>query len=139
MRPGRYKTSAPLYIWKDNGTTFVTFTWEADPGPLLDHPYAAALIAPTFVDLPALIIQGARSVRLSGIRFEGQNNWSSELRGDYNKLVDESMYVRKGCRDSRHSPHCCVAVDPFGAAVPGDGGYPGLPPITCHAYKCLAA
>ncbi len=74
--------------------------------------------------LPALIYQGARSCTLRNIGIVGLN--SLAFYSPARPTDSQSDYILSGCRNSAQSPYCGIAIDPFTAAPPADGGYPGM-------------
>lgn len=94
------------------------------------------VLAATFADRPAIVIQGGAGVTMSRVAVEGMNDYLLED-GDALALLDDRTFVATLCRDgdnrrpaSRdnavHSPYAAVVIDPYGAGgPPADGGYPG--------------
>jgi len=134
MPVGVYKIASPLFIYKWNGSAF-TFASVTIEGEKLAHDSELAgsvnstRIVPTFKDTFALGIQNGRSVRVKDIAFVGLNTFgigSGLTAPYYPEMMTNSTFVNNGVRDSRYSPYAGICVDPFGTAVPADGGYPGL-------------
>jgi hypothetical protein len=94
------------------------------------------VLAATFADRPAIVIQGGAGVTLSRIAVEGLNDYLLED-GDALALLDDRTFVAALCRDGDNrrpaspdnaicSPYAAVVVDPYGGGgLPPDGGYPG--------------
>ena len=122
---GRYKIDKPLIIaqWdgKDYKAVFIKIIGESTMWDLGNR----SVIEASFKDAPALSIQKGKGAIISGIYFEGAYQVPkisiSEL---YRSNLDE--YGDRSCRDSRYSPYCAIAIDPFSSALPPDGGYPTL-------------
>jgi hypothetical protein len=132
--PGDYATDQPLYIMKFSGGVYTYCSceiegakqpWEVQSGTTI----LSTRIVPTFTDLPAIIIQNGRGVKLKDIAVFGKNSFNigTGLTAPYYpEMMTNTTFVNGGCRDSRYSPYAGICVDPFGTSVPADGGYPGL-------------
>lgn len=125
---GRYKITNSLFIGTWNGTSWAAgFASAGLSGETYAYATAlSAVIAPTFNDKPALILQNVRGVTVENIAFIGQNTILSAIQANYTLMMTESNFVVGGARDSRYSPYAAICIDPFGTSVPPDGGYPGL-------------
>lgn len=121
-----YRTTAPLLIMRSAGFAFVSCTIRSAPNS--GNSTYPARIVPTFDDGPCIVIQGARGVHLEGLRLDGLNNYEVALGGNYNNLLDETLFMsgRPGARDNRYSPYAGIAIDPFSGAIGGANRYPTL-------------
>ena len=127
---GLYKIDSPWVIWKWSGSAFSFFSfdvegdkmsWTADYTTQINN----VTIKPSFVNRPAVIIQNARALHMKNITIIGLNAISLTF-PSYPEMMTNSTFVTGSCRDSRYSPYAGIAIDPFGASVPADGGYPGM-------------
>ena len=125
---GIYKITAPLLIRV--ASTNITlhlfgefYSGRTDKGVILDHS--------AIVDRPAIVFQGMRVGHIENIHFLGPNNFTTT------NFLLASDFVTGGCRDSQYSPQCAIAIDPFGSAVPADGGYPSM--TAMYAAASLAS
>lgn len=128
MAPGRYKISTTLQVYnsrlgKDSYCSIRIVS--------LTFPYADALqsttIEPTFADKPAIAITRGAAIEISGISFVGKNTWATTYPSDnLSTYMTSSNFAVNSSRDTRYSPYCAIAVDPFQSSVPPDGGYPDL-------------
>lgn len=80
-----------------------------------------ACIHATATNKPALNIQGARYVEVSGWLFLGDNAAAAVLA---HPAPAVSAYVTPGLSSSRWSPHAGIAIDALAGPMPA-GGYPG--------------
>ena len=124
---GTYKINSPLIAYLASAFITVDMQGEAvsdrnDRGVVIDHS--------SLPTVPGLIVQGARRFNYNGIQFVGPNNFG-ELATDF---FTEANFITGTVRNSRYSPQCAIAIDPFKNGVPADGGYPGL-----SAYYTSAA
>lgn len=125
---GQYKITNSLIIGTWNGTSWAA-GWASMSLIGDNYAYASGIspeIVPTFNNKPAIIIQNARGVIVQNIAIKGQNTILSTLLSDYTLLMDAANFVTGGARDSQYSPYAGICIDPFGTAVPPDGGYPGM-------------
>ncbi len=128
---GRYKISSPILIVpRSRGEQPSLSLIGADlPAPLASRTHASVLL-PTFNDLPAVIIHRARGVHVANLVIFGLNQFEEKVTKGYPKsmsgMMKEENFIVGGCRDSRYSPYCAIAVDPFRDIKPPDGGYPGF-------------
>jgi hypothetical protein len=113
--------SGPLIVSKWNGTdySFVTVKiigestfWDTGNGSVLISldPFS-----------PSLSVQRGKGCIVDGIQFTGL--WKAPG-SPYKK--DIRTYIDPNTRDSRYSPYCAIAIDPFYSIIPPDGGYPNL-------------
>lgn len=90
-------------------------------------PDATVLILTNFsqLDRPAINIQGARDVKLSNIRIQGQNfvRLNPALMWDSSIEPDEDAWVCSTCSANQHSPYAGIAVDGYSGTPPADA-YP---------------
>ena len=132
---GTYKISSPLMVTNLNGSTWgwvgVDISGEKtawDFPANTTNGTVATRIKPTYNNAPAMVIAQAVGVRLSSIAFIGTNDVFSVFNANpanYYKVMTASNLNTNASRDSRYSPYCAVAIDPFnstGAAA----GYPTL-------------
>jgi hypothetical protein len=76
------------------------------------------------LDQPTIVIAKARSVKISNLSLVGA---SAPYQPSIYELAGEPTWSnRAGMRASQWSPACGIVIDPFGSALPPDGGYPGL-------------
>ncbi|HTW74422.1 MAG TPA: glycosyl hydrolase family 28-related protein [Steroidobacteraceae bacterium] len=85
---------------------------------------AHTVIAPTFVDRPALILDLMSGAHLRGFALQGRNLAPN---GIVMPIDRPAAYIGAGCRDNRYSPYCALAIDAFNdTGVPHDDRYPGM-------------
>jgi hypothetical protein len=78
----------------------------------------------TFGDRPAINIQGARGVTLSGISLKGINV-APEGRSDFLTNPDYTDWITPGCTFGTFNPYCGIAIDAYSGVDPGAGNnYP---------------
>jgi hypothetical protein len=142
--PGIYRISSPLIIAKSDDycacniiSTLNAFPeagviggarigWNTGLNPATGDKYG--------VEVPMLVIQGARNVSLQGINFDGPNPAAitdAAIGTDFAYLLSSSYdsWISSSIRDNPFSPQCAVAIDPFFNGVPGGASsnmYPGL-------------
>ncbi|KIC92256.1 glycosyl hydrolase family 28-related protein [Flavihumibacter sp. ZG627] len=122
---GRYKIEKPLVVsnWdgKDYKAVFIKIIGESTMWDMGDM----SVIQASFKDAPALSIQKGKGCIISGIFFQGAYQVPKISLSDlYRSTLEE--YGDRTCRDSRYSPYCAIAIDPFSSTLPPDGGYPSL-------------
>ena len=124
---GRYTMKEPLILQHTINNTYVFFTiqligagtaGESDgSGTILDWTLAPGVAF-------GIGVQDGKGVLIKGIKLWGAFNppfpgayafYNSPLTG----------YTDGKCRDTQFSPYCAIPIDPFGNAVPSDGGFPG--------------
>lgn len=93
------------------------------------------IIRADFNDRFAFGIQNGRSVHMVDPCSDGKNDFVATVQADSATMFDPATFIVNSARDSRYSPYAGICIDPFGTAVPGDGGYPGM----SAAYKASAA
>lgn len=128
FRAGNYKISGPLLCYKFNGlgeyTTFnLDLIGEVNANAAVGS--RATMITCTHKDTFGLGIQTARSCTVQNILFVGAFSAANKSYTDI-VLGDVNDWEQTGVRDERYSPYAGITVDPFGDAIPVDGGYPGL-------------
>ena len=116
---GTYRIDSPLIVY--TASTYVTIRLCGDVssllstrGTIIDH--SRVLTA------PGVCIQGARKVIVEHVSFWGPCTSFDSI----STFFYASEWVQAGVQDSRYSPQCAIAVDPFKNGVPADGGYPTL-------------
>jgi hypothetical protein len=89
-------------------------------------PYAAnTVLCINSKVVPALIYQGNRFSTLKNLAIMGLNTAASEF--SPNPPTDNrSSYITADCAAGYQSPYAGIAIDPFTATAPADGGYSGL-------------
>lgn len=125
---GTYRITSPLFCYIAG--TFITvfiqgegISGRSDKAVIINHA--------SITTAPAIIVQGARVVDISGIQFSGPNICTPAT------WFAASEWAVSGVRDSRYSPQCAIAIDPFANAAPADGGYPGY--AAYYAATALAS
>lgn len=123
---GNYKIDAPIIIQRlVNGTyTFFNVDLVGPVNSSVGVTNQTVRIVPSFSDTFAIGLQMARSCTIENIYIVGKFVYNKTVKQIFEQ--DISSWTVAGCRDSRESPYCAVAVDPFGTSIPADGGYPGL-------------
>lgn len=114
---GTYKISSPIMVYVPG--TFITIkivgesvSTRTDKGVIIDHT--------SILTTPGMIIHGGRSISIEEIEFLGPNICFPT------STYSPSIFTVAGVRDSRYSPQCAIAIDPFSTSVSPDGGYPGM-------------
>ena len=127
LPPGRYSISVPLEIFNYAAPSFNNVSIHLCSE---SRGYVAAKrteLLPTFNDLPAIFIQKARNVRISGFSIRGKAN--DLLGATYRQLLNDEVspwWNTLGARDNPYSPHCGIAIDAFHVSLPtGADRYPG--------------
>src|SRR6266404_7602883 len=85
--------------------------------------YPNTILYTNFTDRPALVYNANRDLILSNLAIVGQNVTPASQSPPNST---SSNYVTGGCRDSRYSPYCGIAIDSGCANAPPDGGYSGF-------------
>jgi hypothetical protein len=122
-----YRITDSLHCNAESGT-YSSVTLEGGGN---GYDWAAAGVGGTkivadFMDRPAIVIQGARSVTIKHMEIEGQNDaayglYAAGLSG-YTKV--ETDWITSGCTYGQYNPYCAIAIDPYSTADPGGGsGY----------------
>lgn len=88
-------------------------------------PNQDTIIAPTFNDKPAIVLQAVKGVTIKNLAIRGNNNYSNLLDPNYEALLNDSTFVVNGCRDNRYSPYAGICIDPYADSVPDKERYPG--------------
>ncbi len=82
------------------------------------------VLCANFVDRPAVIFQLNRNSILRNLGIQGKNTtpfYSPTIPTD-----NAADYILAGCPVGHQSPYCGIAIDPFTASLPADGGYAGM-------------
>lgn len=115
---GIYKITSPIIVYRPSN--YATCHIKGIHSTRM-NPWSGTVIDHSSMKLtPALIVQAARMVTISGIQFSGPNNFTTS---DWFDVADFRV---AGVRDSRYSPQAAIAIDPFASSVPTDGGYASL-------------
>lgn len=127
----RYRIDSPLIVARITGGNTWNFCSCTIRGAAITHEDipGEAELRMSSPNLPGIIIQWARHVRIKDVVLTGQNDLAanSGFGGtNYDLLLDNSLYVTGGCRDNRWSPHCGIALDPFHPSVSSGDRYPDL-------------
>lgn len=130
---GAYKVSSPVNIFLQypGGTSYyyisASIHGPKSPG-YITRQQVGFFATTALLNQPVVIIQGARFVNLSGFTVMGvANNGAGPTLAQLSTSATGASWANiNGARDSQYSPHAGIAVDPFSAAIPSDGGYPGL-------------
>lgn len=93
-------------------------------GPLGADYHASTILLFNTKTLPGLVYQNARNGTLKNLAIMGLN--STAFNGPAIPSNNQSDYVGAGFATGAQSPSCAIAIDPFTAALPADGGYVGL-------------
>jgi Pectate lyase superfamily protein len=118
---GRFNVTAPLVVSKFECNKYVAVSIKIiGESTFWDLQNRSVLVA-KFTDAPLLSVQLGKGCTIQGITFVGQ--WKSPG-SPYGKTIDE--YIDPTTRDSKYSPYCGLAIDPFCYTLPDDGGYPSL-------------
>lgn len=123
---GAYKISNSIILVNIYDGDYHYFTMEFGGG---GQGYVSGHIVglfPTFVNRPALLYQGARRLVLRRFSIQGL---ASSVDPSVDDLMNDTVtpwWNTNSARDSRYSPYCGIAGDPFSYAVPPDGGYPSM-------------
>ena len=125
----RYRITDSLFIGETNGVLtrpFVLRGVSIKPAQI----NRAATIIPDFADRPALIIQGARGLTITGLLFNGKNNILNDLQnGTMDILHDHSKFIKGEARTHKYSPYSAICIDPYfpKTAVKNNDLPPGSP------------
>jgi hypothetical protein len=95
--------------------------------PSSNLPGQDTILAPTFNDKPAIVLQSVQGVTIKDIAIRGKNDYSQSLKAsdNFKALLDDSTFVVNGCRDNRYSPYAGICIDPYFPSVPDTERYPG--------------
>ncbi len=85
---------------------------------------ANTILLVNYNDKPGIIFQNNRYPSLKRISIIGLN--TTAFNGPTIPTNSQSDYVLAGCATGAQSPYCGIAIDPFRASLPADGGYAGL-------------
>lgn len=100
-----YKIDRPLVAASWTGTDYKQFTIQIVGNATMWDVGQSSVIKATFTDAPILSIHKSKGSIIRGVNFQGAG-----VNG----------------RDSRFSPYCAIAIDPFRYNLPADSGYPVL-------------
>lgn len=118
----KYRTTSTLIAAEWKGTDYGIFSFQLiGDGNYWDVGTSSKILM-DFTDGPALAIQRGKGIVISGVSFEGK--WKGP--GRIQTIPKYADYGDTTFRDTRFSPSCLIAIDPFGPKVPADGGYPRL-------------
>lgn len=122
---GKWRIRKPLivanYRNEEYDQVFIKIVGEST---MWDKGNRSEIIA-SFKDAPILSIQKGKGCMITGINFQGAyNNPKMSVQELYASKLED--YGDKTCRDSKYSPYCAIAIDPFSYRIPPDGGYPSL-------------
>lgn len=93
-------------------------------GPLSADYRANTILLFNSKTLPGIVFQNARYSTLKYLSIMGLN--STAFNGPAIPSNNQSDYVGAGFATGAQSPNCGIAIDPFTAVPPPDGGYVGL-------------
>lgn len=131
--PGSYTISAPLMLYRWNGTVYSQFTINliGDYSPQYANETGCAVINTTFIDTFAIGVQRATGGMIRGLYIVGPfatNVFFDELTFDtFVQTPFDSPAISSPPRNSRYSPNAGIVIDPFtNGSLPGDGGWPTL-------------
>jgi hypothetical protein len=102
--------------------------------PQIGPPLFGTQILCNYNNTAALMLNGVRNCHIADMNFLGQNNWVDSVYNtiNYGSVSALSTFVVQPqgggalARDSQFSPYSGIVLDPFLAALPADGGYPGF-------------
>jgi hypothetical protein len=129
---GTYKITDSLFIFKIVNTPpnppYYDFVGLEICGqkPSYNIPGQDTILAPTFNDKPAIVLQAVKGVTIKDIAIRGKNDYSALLQTSkgLEALLDDSTFVVNGCRDNRYSPYAGICIDPYSDLVPDTERYP---------------
>ncbi|ULQ52386.1 hypothetical protein [Flavihumibacter fluvii] len=120
-----YKIDKPLVAAAWDGKEYTYFSIQIIGEATMWDVNARSKISTTFKDAPALVIQKGKDVIIHGVNFQGQYQ-APALNTEQLYSTELENYGDTTCRDSRYSPFCAIAIDPFSGGLPPDKGYPSL-------------
>lgn len=85
---------------------------------------ANTILCANFIDRPAVIFQNNRNCVLRNLAIIGGN--TKPFYSPTPPTDNPSDYILGGCATGLQSPYCGIAIDPFPASAPADGGYAGM-------------
>ena len=130
--PGNYTISAPLMLYRWNGTAYSQFTINliGDYSPQYANETGCAVINTTFIDTFAIGVQRATGGMIRGLYIVGPFTTNEFFDGlTFDMFVQTPFNSISGHpRSTQNSPNAGIVIDPFanGLPLPPDGGYPGL-------------
>jgi hypothetical protein len=128
---GNYKITDTIKIGYGN-SQYVAIHIE---GAGRNQDFGTCRFIATFNDRPAINIQGARGVTLSGISVKGVNV-APESRSDFLTNPDYLDWITAGCTFGTYNPYCGIAIDAYSGADPGAGiDYPNDPYGRFHTSR----
>jgi len=93
-----------------------------------------------FTDRPAINIQGARSVRIKGLRITGKNiapeKAVQDMAAKNTIATNIGDWVSPGCSNKRHSPYAGITIDAYSGKSPRDA-YPNDPYNRSHSSAVI--
>lgn len=125
---GSYTINSPLTIYKWNGANYsqVTVRIEGEES-FWNNTANGTRITCAYKNTYALGIQLGKGIEIKNIKFTGGFNPPFTAATPYSFFTCTFAAFTDGLsRDSQFSPYSGIVIDPFGPAVPADGGYPGL-------------
>ncbi|MFI5154948.1 MAG: hypothetical protein ACHQEM_02120 [Chitinophagales bacterium] len=127
--PGVYSYSRPLLAISINGNDYgqVSFSMSGSQSAKNAPDNRLAILTPTYVNAPALIIQKGKGVKIENIYFKGRYLLPNSIDPYKMQLMRYADWDDHQSRQNRYTPYAGAAVDPF--SDPGMGfneQYPGL-------------
>lgn len=131
IHSGDFHLSDTLLVGKMSGYTTAHLK---GGGPTYRGEHFTHLHADSFLDRPAIAVQGARKTRIEDLAIMGGNE-SSFTEANYS--ADVSDYITSGASSGQHNPYCGVAIDPYSGnepaqPYPNGGGYGGNYSVGVH-------
>jgi hypothetical protein len=80
-----------------------------------------AEIIADFDDRPAINVQGARSIRIKGLKLTGKNIAPTKALKDSDIGSEVSDWVSLGDSNTKHSPYAGITIDAYSGTKPKDG------------------
>jgi hypothetical protein len=133
LPPGRYLIDKPIKVAmaSQGRYAYCSIRITGDAPSYGSRSFHGSALLTSYANLPAIIIQAGRAVRIENLALEGKNNWTlSRDSGHIEVLYDDANFLVPGVTDgSRYAPYAGICIDPFCAAPkdpPPGGLYPGL-------------
>jgi hypothetical protein len=111
LPPGQYVISTPLHAFRRDAATNTYYSYSSLTLWSSARGYVNAKrteLLPTFSDLPAIILQSVRSVRISGFTIKGLANDGGVTLPSYQDLLNDDTgtpwWNTGGARDNRSIP-----------------------------------
>jgi hypothetical protein len=131
---GTYKITDTIYVANGLSLTAVAlegsiYGLQSVGGTLID--------ASSFLDRPAIAIQGARGITISNLIIIGGNTAPYALGG--NETDNEADYITPGATYGRYNPYAGIAIDPYLGSKPTPhypGTYGKAPSSLVHIENC---